>query len=145
VRQTHRRPHRPGGIRLRNCHTFRAEYYACLPRRADGLFELADAVLCADGPVRSTGGLAVGLFRDGVPDTSAAQAVPAGPVAVGLVRGEAVGILAGPSRPGTRNEDLVEHRLELSAVCSLSGRDDQGQRPAPAVGAQVDLGGEATL
>jgi hypothetical protein len=27
--------------------------YSCLTRRADALFELADAVLCADGPVRS--------------------------------------------------------------------------------------------
>jgi hypothetical protein len=32
---------------------FRREFYACLTRRADALFELADAVLCADGPVRS--------------------------------------------------------------------------------------------
>jgi DDE superfamily endonuclease len=32
---------------------FRREFYACLTRRSDALFELADAVLCADGPVRS--------------------------------------------------------------------------------------------
>jgi DDE superfamily endonuclease len=32
---------------------FRREFYACLTRRADALFEVADAVLCADGPVRS--------------------------------------------------------------------------------------------
>lgn len=32
---------------------FRREFYACLPRRADALFELTDAVLCADGPIRS--------------------------------------------------------------------------------------------
>jgi hypothetical protein len=32
---------------------FRSEFYSCLTRRADALFELADAVLCADGPVRS--------------------------------------------------------------------------------------------
>lgn len=32
---------------------FRGEFYACLTRRGDALFELADAVLCADGPVRS--------------------------------------------------------------------------------------------
>ncbi|MFJ9517594.1 transposase [Kitasatospora sp. NPDC101801] len=32
---------------------FREEFYACLARRGDALFELADAVLCADGPVRS--------------------------------------------------------------------------------------------
>jgi len=32
---------------------FRSEVYACLDARADALFELADAVLCATGPVRS--------------------------------------------------------------------------------------------
>lgn len=32
---------------------FRRELYRCLTRRGDALFELADAVLCADGPVRS--------------------------------------------------------------------------------------------
>jgi hypothetical protein len=32
---------------------FRNELYECLAARADALFELADAVLCADGPVRT--------------------------------------------------------------------------------------------
>lgn len=32
---------------------FRQLFYDCLQRRADALFELADAVLCGDGPVRS--------------------------------------------------------------------------------------------
>jgi hypothetical protein len=32
---------------------FRREFYRCLTARADGLFELADAVLCTDGPVTS--------------------------------------------------------------------------------------------
>lgn len=32
---------------------FRAGLYACLPRRADSLFELCDAMLCADSPVTS--------------------------------------------------------------------------------------------
>ena len=32
---------------------FRYEFYSCLTARADALFELSDAVLCADGPVRS--------------------------------------------------------------------------------------------
>ncbi|MPY60716.1 NF041680 family putative transposase [Streptomyces spongiae] len=32
---------------------FRGDFYACLTARGDELFELADAVLCADGPVRS--------------------------------------------------------------------------------------------
>lgn len=32
---------------------FRREFYQCLTARADTLFELSDAVLCADGPVTS--------------------------------------------------------------------------------------------
>jgi len=42
------------GERLR---AFRGELYGCLGRRADELFELTDAVLCAEGPVRSLVGL----------------------------------------------------------------------------------------
>lgn len=30
-----------------------AEFYSCLTARGDELFELTDAVLCADGPVTS--------------------------------------------------------------------------------------------
>jgi hypothetical protein len=32
---------------------FRQEIYGCLALRADALFELTDAVLCTDGPLRS--------------------------------------------------------------------------------------------
>jgi hypothetical protein len=38
---------------------FRREFRACLTARADELSELADAVLCADGPVRSLAGLSL--------------------------------------------------------------------------------------
>jgi hypothetical protein len=38
---------------------FRQGLYRCLPARADALFELADAVLCADGPVRTLAGLSL--------------------------------------------------------------------------------------
>ena len=45
---------------------FRQEFYQCLSRRADALFELVDAVLCADGPVRSLPELSlVGEHRRG--------------------------------------------------------------------------------
>jgi hypothetical protein len=39
---------------------FRLDFHACLIARADELFELADAVLCADGPVRALAGLSLG-------------------------------------------------------------------------------------
>jgi hypothetical protein len=38
---------------------FRREFHACLEARADELSELADAVLCADGPVRSLASLSL--------------------------------------------------------------------------------------
>jgi hypothetical protein len=36
---------------------FRVEFYDCLCSRADALFELTDAMLCADGPATSLGEL----------------------------------------------------------------------------------------
>src|SRR5207302_9118561 len=44
---------RCGGNGVGHLAGFRREFYGCLTRRADALFELTDAVLCADGPVRS--------------------------------------------------------------------------------------------
>ena len=45
---------------------FRRDLYSCLTARADGLFELCDAVLCADGPVRSLPELSLaGVHRRG--------------------------------------------------------------------------------
>jgi hypothetical protein len=38
---------------------FRQELYRCFTARADALFELADAVLCADGPVKTLAGLSL--------------------------------------------------------------------------------------
>lgn len=38
---------------------FRSELYACLTSRADALFELCDALLCTDGPVRTLVDLAL--------------------------------------------------------------------------------------
>lgn len=38
---------------------FRAELYASLPSRGDALFELCDALLCTDGPVRTLVDLAL--------------------------------------------------------------------------------------
>jgi len=39
--------------RARDLDVFRTGFYGCLTARSDALFELTDAVLCADGPVRS--------------------------------------------------------------------------------------------
>jgi hypothetical protein len=52
---THTRARGPGDTpgRQGDLAWFRQEFYTSLTARADALFELTDAVLCADGPVRS--------------------------------------------------------------------------------------------
>src|SRR3954468_19946660 len=42
---------------LNRLREFRGQMYRCLGRRADELFELTDALLCAEGPVQSLVGL----------------------------------------------------------------------------------------
>lgn len=43
----------PAGEALGLLSRFRVEFYECLYARQDALFELTDAVLCADGPVKT--------------------------------------------------------------------------------------------
>jgi hypothetical protein len=51
--------HPPGVESLAMLSRFRRDFHACLTARRDELVELADAVLCADGPVRSLAGLSL--------------------------------------------------------------------------------------
>jgi hypothetical protein len=48
-----------GSLALAVLSRFRREFHACLAARADELTELADAVLCADGPVRALAALSL--------------------------------------------------------------------------------------
>jgi hypothetical protein len=50
---------RPDGQARDRLAEFRRELYRCFTARADALFELADAVLCADGPVKTLVGLSL--------------------------------------------------------------------------------------
>lgn len=52
-------------------------------------------------------------------------------------------VSTGPARSEPEYPDLLQHWYELGAVGSLLGRNDQGQRAAAAVRAQVDLAGAA--
>ena len=79
---------------------FRGQFYRCLTARADELFELADAVLCADGPVRVLAGLSlVPGHRRG--HGAAYDAVNAGAVDVTRLR-RAVGVVPLPAWPDGR-------------------------------------------
>ncbi len=79
---------------------FRGEFYRCLTARGDELFELADAVLGADGPVRVLAGLSlVPGHRRG--HGAAYDAVNAGAVDVTRLR-RAVGSVPLPAWPDGR-------------------------------------------
>jgi hypothetical protein len=70
---------------------FRQAFYGCLHRRADALFELCDAVLCADGPVGSLVGLSLAVeHRRG--HGALYDAVNAGRVQVDRLRRELAGL-----------------------------------------------------
>ena len=50
----------PGDVQARDrLVAFRGELYRCFTARADELFELADSVLCAEGPVKTLVGLSL--------------------------------------------------------------------------------------
>ncbi|MGW1109248.1 NF041680 family putative transposase, partial [Streptomyces sp. NPDC002540] len=51
----------PAGEALDVLSRFRVEFYECLYARADTLFELTDAVLCVDGPVKTLVELSLAL------------------------------------------------------------------------------------
>jgi hypothetical protein len=51
---------RPGGAGARDrLAAFRGELYRCFTARADALFEVTEAVLCAGGPVKTLAGLSL--------------------------------------------------------------------------------------
>ena len=89
----------------------RQEFYRCLLKRADALFELTDAVLCADGPVRSVAELSLaGEHRRG--HGSGYAALARGRVDVGRLRTA----LAAVSLPRAADGRLV---LAVDVTCWL--------------------------
>ena len=70
---------------------FRVDFRACLAVRGDELFELADAVLCADGPVKTLAGLSLAPeHRRG--HGALYDAVDHGQVAIGRLRRALAGL-----------------------------------------------------
>jgi site-specific DNA recombinase len=87
----------------------------------------------------------IGPLGDGVGDATAAQQPPTSGVAVALVADQVVGSLTGPAPPRRpRHADRVQHRPELGRVMPLTRGEDHAQRPAAAVTAKVNLGGQPT-
>ncbi len=70
---------------------FREELYRCLPARADALFEVAEAVLCAGGPVRTLAALSLAPeHRRG--HGALYDAVNHGQIAIGRLRRSLAGL-----------------------------------------------------
>src|SRR4051795_139678 len=96
-------------------------------------------------PIKRAAAALVGLARDGRPDAAAATRLANGPTAVALIAGHAPGSHPGspPSGPPHRalGQQLGEHRR----LVGLAGREHHGHRLAAALGAEMDLGGEAPL
>lgn len=81
---------------------FRQQFYASLSRRADALFELTEAILCAQGPVTSLVGLSLAaVHRRG--HGALYDAVNAGRITVGSLRQA----LAGVTLPRAADGGLV--------------------------------------
>ncbi|MEU3957854.1 transposase [Streptomyces achromogenes] len=88
--------------------TFRSELYACLTARCDALFELCDALLCLDGPVRTLVGLAL------APEHRRGHgALHGGPTRAGSMLPGCVG-----SWPGCRCRGAADGRLVLAVDVS---------------------------
>src|SRR6266496_375286 len=110
---------------------FRQEFYRCLPARADALFELAEAVLCADGPVRSLAELSLAPeHRRGHGGLS--DAINGGRIEAGRLRAASAGV------PLPRAAD---GRLVLAVDVSPWPRPDA---PTPAERLPSQLSGPGT-
>jgi hypothetical protein len=107
------------GAALGELSEFRQEFYRCLRRRADALFEVCDAVLCADGPVTSLVGLSLVVeHRRG--HGALYDAVNAGVVEVGRLRRAVAGLPLPRDRAG---------RIVLAADVSAWLRPDAATAP----------------
>jgi hypothetical protein len=98
---------------------FRLDFYACLTARRDELFELADAVLCAGGPVKTLAGLSLAVeHRRG--HGALYDAVNHGRISIGRLRRSLAGL------PLPRAAD---GRLVLAADVSNWLRPDAATSP----------------
>jgi hypothetical protein len=110
---------------------FRVDLRACLAARGDELFELADAVLCADGPVWTLAGLSlVPEHRRG--HGALYDAVSRGQIVIGRLRRA---LAAPPREPGTMARPR-KHGGELALADRSPGRTRRspGARRPPGTG-----------
>src|SRR5215210_7077391 len=81
--------------------------------------------------------------RDGLADASPPAVGAVFTAGVALVADHPLGADRRPTAAGTIDRALLEQLLEDGRLVLLAGREHQRQRPAAALGAQVDLRAEA--
>src|SRR3954451_21480767 len=106
-------------------------------------------------PIKRAAAALVGLARDGDPDAATAARLTDGPTAVALIAGHALGPHARPPGAGPPHRALAgrgpPHRAlgqqlgEHRRLVRLAGCEHHGHRLAAALGAEMDLRGEAAL
>ena len=84
----------------------------------------------------------VGGFGDGGFDATLAQVGADRAAGVGLIAQEPPGPGPRPATAPARYREAVHEREERQGVMALAGVGHPGQRPAPRLGKQVDLGGQ---
>jgi DDE superfamily endonuclease len=127
---------------------FRRDFYACLTARADELSELADAVLCADGPVRTLAGLSLAPeHRRG--HGALYDAVNHGRGRLGRLRRRWPGCRTAcggrAAGPGRRCEQLAAARRGDQPGAHVQARYLAGERVAVAAGDHRDVAGEPAV
>jgi hypothetical protein len=98
---------------------FRCDYHQCLTVRGDELFELADAVLCAEGTVRTLAGLSLAAVHQRG-HGALYDAVNCGQIAAGRLRRSLTGLPLPRAAGDVRSADRPLRR----------GLNHDGSRPA---------------
>src|SRR3954449_7357349 len=96
-------------------------------------------------PIKRAAPVLVGLARDGEPDATAAARLTDGPTAVALIAGHPLGTHSWPPPARTPHRALGQQLGEHRRLVRLAGCEHHGHRLAAALGAEMDLGGEAAL
>jgi len=134
----------PGAERARQVLAgFRGRLYRCLTRRGDELFELGDAMLCADGPVQDLARLSlVAGHRRG--HGAVYDALNAGRVDIGRLRWALAGLPL-PAWPDGRIRLAVDVSPWLAAGGGYQPRPAVLPRLRPGQGQRADDPGLAVL
>ena len=104
---------------------------------------LDDVALAVGAPVHQAGPGLGGELRDDRGDAAAAEMIADRPAGVAAIGQQRSGSAAWPARAGTLDRTGGQQRRERGLLVALAGGQDEGDRPAAALAAQVQLAAEA--